>query len=1052
MVPLSYGHSSCSVNIGAFQEAARLLTLPWLALGPPQTQLKQLDDDKVAYMGLGASQQAYSQHEADLALVEHLLGRESSSALDAGTTTLLLWKCRRDPRLVAAAASWLERHSDAKQAFDGVELYLPQLAHMLVHLDVDWPAGTLERFALVVAQQSPHFALQLHWILRASMEDYAPKADGSGGNDVYYRRCSHLEEDVETVVAHGTARPLELEELYASGAIGVDELGTRSRIESMSLAKRLVDTALRPMLRAVEGGTKVALVDPTFVPHRRPSYEGVLSWLRVSSREVRRARPHKSKCTSGRTCCGLTQSGAKWVSVWARIEGRSLLLYAGRAEDCRHRRLVRALPLDGAHVYESSVESPASAFDFHVTPRQSGSFAPVRLRAPTEAARAAWVRNLVAESTRVPRKPPPASSDLSEADDQSSARRSEMEATSRRRYDLFEAERQFTEELVGVAETLRAMPRQLRQRDLPRCLRLVTVPRLAYLPLCYSTDKWRTVLGVVAEEGAVFNTKERCPCLIYFETAYERGLEGLDVANVVHAYVAHNKVFGTHSRCLDLNPSLHDNDQDEEAKSRGRNSASNSYDTVDELLQSRDNEIYEESKVALPPAIKLEQPAGTPSTQHEQQQKQQLGHSDLSTPRLRSSKSITNAIASARKAVISIWRPERHDEPAARAEAVTVTPLRRELAEEGTPPDVSPTASRQQSPRNRISQRAERIHERASRVLDFWRDQLQSAVSDVGDSMRQRTDSTDQSPKSALRHGCQKAFGRRASYGEGFRAKEDKLRASSDAAKYEPGWALRAVIAKSNDDLRQEVFVVQLISRYAKLFSDDKLPLYLRPYRIVAVSASTGLVELIADSTSLDKLFWKPDYPGSLKEHFVKVYGEEGTDDFENARTNFIQSAAAAAFITYILAIKDRHNGNILLDARGRLIHIDFGFCLGHATGGAFSLERAPFKLTKQMIQLMGPSGFEQFTDAFADALVAARSIVEEVSTLIEIMQYKSRFPCFVAQRNKDVVRPFRARHFLRLPEDQLRAKARQLVRKSIDHYGTYLYDLFQYKTQGIAF
>ena len=38
---------------------------------------------------------------------------------------------------------------------------MPQLAHMLVHLDVDWPAGTLERFALVVAQQSPHLALQL---------------------------------------------------------------------------------------------------------------------------------------------------------------------------------------------------------------------------------------------------------------------------------------------------------------------------------------------------------------------------------------------------------------------------------------------------------------------------------------------------------------------------------------------------------------------------------------------------------------------------------------------------------------------------------------------------------------------------------------------------------------------------------------------------------------------------------------------------------------------------------------------------------------------------
>lgn len=44
----------------------------------------------------------------------------------------------------------------------------------------------------------------------------------------------------------------------------------------------------------------------------------------------------------------------------------------------------------------------------------------------------------------------------------------------------------------------------------------------------------------------------------------------------------------------------------------------------------------------------------------------------------------------------------------------------------------------------------------------------------------------------------------------------------------------------------------------------------------------------------------------------------------------------------------------ILLDAEGRLIHIDFGFILGMAPGGNFALETCPFKLPTDYVDVMG--------------------------------------------------------------------------------------------------
>jgi len=59
-----------------------------------------------------------------------------------------------------------------------------------------------------------------------------------------------------------------------------------------------------------------------------------------------------------------------------------------------------------------------------------------------------------------------------------------------------------------------------------------------------------------------------------------------------------------------------------------------------------------------------------------------------------------------------------------------------------------------------------------------------------------------------------------------------------------------------------------------------------------------------------------------LQDFFISKYGGQDTTSFQRARLNFIQSMAAYSVACYILQIKDRHNGNIMIGSDGHIVHI----------------------------------------------------------------------------------------------------------------------------------
>lgn len=70
---------------------------------------------------------------------------------------------------------------------------------------------------------------------------------------------------------------------------------------------------------------------------------------------------------------------------------------------------------------------------------------------------------------------------------------------------------------------------------------------------------------------------------------------------------------------------------------------------------------------------------------------------------------------------------------------------------------------------------------------------------------------------------------------------EQRIRKLSRFKDFE-SYRIFPIIAKSNDDLRQEVLAMQLITRFKQVFDEQGLSLYLRPYLILVTSDNSGIV------------------------------------------------------------------------------------------------------------------------------------------------------------------------------------------------------------------
>ncbi|KAI6677773.1 hypothetical protein NL676_038569 [Syzygium grande] len=213
----------------------------------------------------------------------------------------------------------------------------------------------------------------------------------------------------------------------------------------------------------------------------------------------------------------------------------------------------------------------------------------------------------------------------------------------------------------------------------------------------------------------------------------------------------------------------------------------------------------------------------------------------------------------------------------------------------------------------------------------------------------------------------------------------------------------QACIFKVGDDCRQDVLALQVISLLRDIFEAVGLNLYLFPYGVLPTGPERGIIEVVPNTRSRSQMGETTD--GGLYEIFQQDYGPVGSPSFEAARENFIISSAGYAVASLLLQPKDRHNGNLLFDNMGRLVHIDFGFILETSPGGNMRFESAHFKLSHEMTQLLDPSGvmksetWNRFVRLCVKGYLAARRHMDGIINTVLLM-VDSGLPCFSRGRS----------------------------------------------------
>ncbi|XP_005534391.2 PREDICTED: phosphatidylinositol 4-kinase beta-like, partial [Pseudopodoces humilis] len=136
---------------------------------------------------------------------------------------------------------------------------------------------------------------------------------------------------------------------------------------------------------------------------------------------------------------------------------------------------------------------------------------------------------------------------------------------------------------------------------------------------------------------------------------------------------------------------------------------------------------------------------------------------------------------------------------------------------------------------------------------------------------------------------------------------QEKVRRIREASPYGhlPSWRLLSVIVKCGDDLRQELLAFQVLKQLQSIWEQERVPLWIKPYQILVISADSGMIEPVLSAVSLHQI--KKQSALSLLDYFLQEHGSANSESFLTAQRNFVRSCAGYCLVCYLLQVKDRY-------------------------------------------------------------------------------------------------------------------------------------------------